>query len=95
MILGHGLLVFANGFVVLRIQAVHHNAISDQNDHKADNRSLLGHPKAKGGMPDGREMGIEPIPEQNAAAKTGKKPYGEEKPQPSQIFFPMAGGCLG
>ena len=79
-------------FVTL-IQAIHHNAVGDQYDHKAYDRTLLGHPEPKGSMANGREVGINPIAEQYGAAETDKKPDGEKEAEPAKALN-LAHPCM-
>ena len=63
---------------MLGIEAVHQNRIHHEQHHKADNRTLLRHPKTKRRVTNLRCIRIEPLTKYDTTAKADREPNGQQ-----------------
>lgn len=76
------------------IQPVHQNRIDDENQHKADDGSLLSHPESKRRAAHCWEMRVQPLPEEDTAAKADSEPGGEQPEDYFKAGTPMSAGMI-
>jgi len=92
--LSHVVFLVFFGVAVLVVQAIHEDCVNDQNQYEADDRALLRDPKSERSASYRRHIGVEPIPEEYAAATTDDEPNEEKDEGDFQAGATMRSGVI-
>ena len=77
---------------MLAVELVHQQRVDNQDEDKADDGPLLGHPEAEGSVADLGKSGIQPVTQKDSGTKTDGKPDDEEAESEFQTGAPMGVG---